>query len=282
MDVHRAPISPCPDTDDEDLELMQPSVGDADRAAQAPTEAEADFTPLAEAEGEREPGPREVDPFQYDSLEAQRAYESALRIAESENEAKAVQEFIRAAKIAEVAHEWYLAAISCRRVGDFLLTPEEPCDVERALRMYRRAISAYRECGLFVEARELAYRVKLLRLRGVGNMEFPLFHRIAFGISWATAGFGYRPLRVIVTAMVIIWIYAFLYWLADGVRWGGSHVRGNFWHALYLSGITFVTVGYGDFIPAAHVRLLAFTEGFIGAFLIGLFAAVLANRLSDG
>jgi Ion channel len=39
-------------------------------------------------------------------------------------------------------------------------------------------------------------------------------------------------------------------------------------------------VGYGDFLPATpHARLLALTEGAVGAFAMGFFVVVLANRL---
>ena len=41
-----------------------------------------------------------------------------------------------------------------------------------------------------------------------------------------------------------------------------------------------MTVGYGDLIPAAQARLIALTEGFLGAFLMGFFVVVLAQRLS--
>ena len=52
------------------------------------------------------------------------------------------------------------------------------------------------------------------------------------------------------------------------------------WRALYFSGITFATVGYGDFIPQPHARFLALTEGFLGALTMGFFVAVLAARLA--
>jgi hypothetical protein len=37
---------------------------------------------------------------------------------------------------------------------------------------------------------------------------------------------------------------------------------------------------YGDFMPAPHARLVALTEGFLGAFLIGFFVVVLAHGLA--
>jgi hypothetical protein len=48
---------------------------------------------------------------------------------------------------------------------------------------------------------------------------------------------------------------------------------------MYFSGIPFATEGYGDFLPAPHARLLALTEGAVGAFTLGFVVVVLANRL---
>ena len=48
---------------------------------------------------------------------------------------------------------------------------------------------------------------------------------------------------------------------------------------MYFRGLPFTTVGYGDFLPAPHARLLALTEGAVGAFTMGFFVVVLANRL---
>ena len=51
------------------------------------------------------------------------------------------------------------------------------------------------------------------------------------------------------------------------------------WQAIYFSGITFATIGYGDFVPAPHMRLIAFTEGALGALSMSFFVVVLASRL---
>ena len=48
---------------------------------------------------------------------------------------------------------------------------------------------------------------------------------------------------------------------------------------MYFSGIPFAPAGDGDFLPAPHARLLAWTEGAVGAFTMGFFVVVLANRL---
>lgn len=245
-----------------------------------PEDAEADFVPLqTEEEAERQ-ARRDRDPFQSDSLKAQEAFDSAAAAAAAGDEERAVQEYLRAAKIAESAREWYLAAVACQQVADFLLSPDPPCDLERAFRMYRRAIAAYEQCGLFAEARELAYRQMYIKMRRGAELGLRLSQRMELWLHWRIAGFGFRPLRVIGTAAVLVLGFGVLFWAINGVHHTAGTERVDLWQSIYFSGITFATVGYGDFVPAEGARFLALVEGFIGAFTMGLFVAVLANRLS--
>jgi hypothetical protein len=246
-----------------------------------PTEPEADFVPLSDASpggGQRE---EEIDPFQYDSLQAQKAFDEAVAAQEAGRAEEAVEHYIRASKTAETAGEWYLAAVSCQRVGDFLANPRPPYDMERAFRMYRRAVAAYERCGLFAEARALAYYQMVLKLRRARELKLPLFQRIELFLFWATSGFGYRPLRVVATAATTILLYGSYYWMTGGIVQNHAPGPVDLRTAIYFSGITFATVGYGDFVPAPAFRLVALTEGFLGAMLMGLFVAVLAHRLSS-
>jgi hypothetical protein len=66
-----------------------------------------------------------------------------------------------------------------------------------------------------------------------------------------------------------IWLWALAYWVLQ--------VAENFEAALYLSTITFSTVGYGDVIPAADWRLLAALEGVTVFLIIGWSTAYLVT-----
>ena len=241
--------------------------------------AEADFAPLLDLGPGERADLTEVDPSQADSLHAQAAFERAVAAAAQGDEALAIAEYLKASKIAETAREWYLAAVACHRVGDFLQHPRPPVDLERAFRMYRRAIAAYEQCGLSAEARHLTYTLMRLRLRRARVLRLPVHQRLELGLYWATAGFGLRPLRVIGTALTLVLLYGCLYWAMAGVVPVHTPEPLTLWHTIYFSGITFATVGYGDFLPAPHARLLALTEGVVGAFTMGFFVVVLANRL---
>jgi hypothetical protein len=222
----------------------------------------------------------EGDPYQADSLHAQAAFDRAVTAAAQGDEALAITEYLKASKIAETAREWYLAAVACHRVGNFLQHPRPPVDLERAFRMYRRAIAAYEQCGLVAEARHLTYALMRLRLRRAPVLRLSVRQRLELALYGATAGFGLRPLRVIGTALTLMLLYGLAYWAIAGVVAVHAPEPLTLGHMIYFSGITFATVGYGDFLPGApHARLLALTEGVVGAFTMGFFVVVLANRL---
>ena len=246
-----------------------------------PVDIQADFLPVTDNQIKKRKADRGAEPTHYDSLQAQDAFDRAVKAAENGQEELAVENYLKASNLAEAAREWYIAAVSCQRVGDFLRTPKPPCDLERAFRMYRRAVGAYRNCGLIAEARELSYRIMCMRMRRSRDLRLPWWQRIELVAFWAIAGFGHRPSRVVSSAFVIVLGYATLYWSIGGILSSAPTEGIAFQQAVYFSGTTFSTVGYGDYIPAPHAQLLALTEAALGSFTMGLFVAVLANRLNS-
>jgi len=247
-------------------------------AAPSPENVDADFAPLGEGEARR--GRGKPDPHHAESLRVKEAFDLAAGAAAAGDEEEAVRQYLKASNLAEAAREWYLAAVSCERVGDFLRNPKPPEDLERAFRMYRRAVAAYEQCGLYDDARRLAYRLMRFKMQNGRRLRLPLHKRIELRVYWATAGFGYRPLRIVGTAVAMVFAYAVLFSATDGVVTTGAQPRAaNFWECVYFSAITFSTVGYGEFVPAPHIRLAASTEGALGVFAIGFFAVALTNRL---
>lgn len=51
--------------------------------------------------------------------------------------------------------------------------------------------------------------------------------------------------------------------------------------ALYFSGVTFATIGYGDIVPAGHARCVAVIEGLSGVLLASCFVVSLVRRHVD-
>ncbi len=109
----------------------------ADAAPSAPPAEplQADFAPPQDNQGAD-------DPYLRDSALAQTLFDRATAEAAAGDEEHAVVHLLRAAKLAETAREWHLAADAFHQLGDVYLSPEPPCDLDRALRLYRRAVAA--------------------------------------------------------------------------------------------------------------------------------------------
>ena len=239
----------------------------------------ADLAPPAPSSPARGVG-LDTDPYFRDSILAREAFDRAVREESEGDEEDAVLSFMRASKLAEGAREWYLTAVASHKVGDLLLTPAPPYDLEHAFRMHRRAIAAYEACGHYAEARRLSFRLNCLKMRRGRELGLSRRTRAELFLFWAVAGFGYRPLRVIGLAFWVVVLYGVVYHATGGVvRNGPGAGPVGFLDAVYFSGVTFATVGYGDFLPAPFARPLALTEGAIGAFAMSFFVVVLANRL---
>jgi hypothetical protein len=245
-----------------------------------PVDLQPDFAPLTETQGDRKDVQASGDPYHHDSLLAQEAFQRAADAVGRGDEAEAVQQYLVASKLAEMAHEWYLAAICFHRVGDFLQHPKPPSDLERAFRMYRRAIAAYEQSGYFDEAHRLSYRITWLKLRRARALGLGRFRRAELFAYWLLAGFGYRPLRVLCCAMTVVVLFGAAYWELNGVVAARDFGRPlNFWDCVYFSGTTFTTLGYGDLMPGPGARLLALAESTLGMFTMGFLVVVFANRL---
>jgi hypothetical protein len=84
-----------------------------------------------------------------------------------------------------------------------------------------------------------------------------------------------RVLRAVIGVLslhvVEIWIFGFAYWLSLALPGAGS-VVGTFepgiLDTVYLSAMTYSTVGFGDVAPHGAIRFIAGAEAVLGLFLI--------------
>jgi len=120
----------------------------------------------------------------------------------------------------------------------------------------------------------------------------------------AIYGYGEKPWNVILSAGILIFVFAILFSfigianpeiidlkgitvnlnngnIVDSASKGllKNNVIRNIPDSLYFSLITFTTLGYGDFRPLEGLgRILAGSEAFIGAFMMALFVYTFARR----
>ena len=84
------------------------------------------------------------------------------------------------------------------------------------------------------------------------------------------SGFGKSPSRILLTSVVILLIFSIGYFVAG---------LGGFGDCMYMSGITFFTIGYGEVgIMNSVSKALAVTEGGFGLVMMAYMVTVMCNR----
>ncbi|MCG8539069.1 MAG: potassium channel family protein [Clostridia bacterium] len=100
------------------------------------------------------------------------------------------------------------------------------------------------------------------------------------------------PFRIFLLSIIVILIFSIIYLytgfeIVDGdyIRYYPSFSFGlttkHFWKAVYLSVITFSTVGYGNVIPCGFGEVFACIEMIFGVAYFGLFTGTIFNRYVD-
>ncbi|CAD7776493.1 Pentapeptide repeats (8 copies) [Candidatus Methanoperedenaceae archaeon GB37] len=140
--------------------------------------------------------------------------------------------------------------------------------LEEALRMH------YRRCEV---------RRKLLRERGWINCLRSWIYDL-FILKLLT-GYGVKISRPLVASAIIISIFAFLFWLTNGiVKNVNGTVAPDFFDYVYHSVITFTSLGYSNIQPnlaVGHIpQVLAAAESMLGALMMALLIFTITYRVS--
>lgn len=113
--------------------------------------------------------------------------------------------------------------------------------------------------------------------RGVKGFIKHVFLWFVLTFSWIVWGHGEKPSRTLSFGVLVIFISAGFYTLGEMLKNGIVYKLG-FFEALYFSGITFATVGYGDITPLGFCKMIAMIEAFCAIFVIPLFITGLARK----
>ncbi len=96
-------------------------------------------------------------------------------------------------------------------------------------------------------------------------------------------GYGERPIRVVLTACLVVLGFAVVYFLyppseLSNAGWGELLAR--MWYSFYFSLVSFTTLGYGEWIkhPDNWLRYLGGVQSFIGLFLTALFLVTFTRK----
>ncbi|MCX5668197.1 MAG: pentapeptide repeat-containing protein [Candidatus Omnitrophica bacterium] len=146
---------------------------------------------------------------------------------------------------------------------------------------YRALKNYFLHNGMYNDASWAAFKEKTMeRLMLKKSRNWHYIPSLFMDIS---CGYGEKPHRIVISALLIIFGFATAFWSLGGIESSINPSCTLTWSDyLYHSAVTFTTVGYGDIIPKAYslFRLMAATEAFLGVFLTGLFIFTLARKYS--
>jgi hypothetical protein len=99
---------------------------------------------------------------------------------------------------------------------------------------------------------------------------------------WITGGF-LKPYRFIMMALTVLLFFSGLYMFPSLEFHSGNTVYHSLTlgRALYFSGVTFATIGYGDITPVGVSRLLAVLEGLLGILIMSSFLVAVVKKYID-
>ena len=136
--------------------------------------------------------------------------------------------------------------------------------------------------GLYEDASWAAYRELTMQRKHFFESKNPrYFPSLLMDIL---SGYTEKPNRVILSALGIILLFGFIYFVTGAVRPTiDSSAIVSSWDHVYFSFITFTTVGFGDFVPKPFlwVKILVSIEAFSGPFMAGLYVFTLTRRYSS-
>lgn len=103
--------------------------------------------------------------------------------------------------------------------------------------------------------------------------------------GWLARAHGLRRRKVLLGVYGVILLHVIEIWLFGAAIWlllfepGAGMIGGQqhaaFLEAIYLSAVTFTTVGFGDVVPVGPIRFLAGTEALTGFILLTWSASFL-------
>ena len=94
-------------------------------------------------------------------------------------------------------------------------------------------------------------------------------------------GYGERPLWVLFVGLATVIVFALMHMWRTIIETGTSNLTHDFLTCLYFSGVTFTTLGFGDFCPTGTLgRIFSVSEASLGAVLLALFTVSISRKFS--
>jgi uncharacterized protein YjbI with pentapeptide repeats len=176
----------------------------------------------------------------------------------------------------------YSTLKNCRHKLDRVVIQERDGNIVEASDVYLNLKNYFRGEGLYEISGDYYFREKLME-RKMNYSSKKLFNKLLWLKSLAYSalcGYGEKPYRVILSSLVIIFMFGLIYWMFSGLE-SGTNNGINWYDNFYFSVVTFTTLGFGDIHPidSIFIKFCTMLEAFTGAFMIALFVLTFGRRM---
>ena len=156
--------------------------------------------------------------------------------------------------------------------GSYIIGEEKKGEYYFAERVYRQLKKWYTDAGIYDTAGEFFFREMTVKRKALKWWPNPL-NRASSKLISMLCGYGERPFRVVISALVVIFVLAMAY------RFGGLDLP----YSIYFSAVSFTALGYGSWAytpPVDWVQGVGAAESFIGVFMIALFLVTFIRKMT--
>lgn len=160
--------------------------------------------------------------------------------------------------------------------GNYILIDEKEEHFPPAAITYRRLKQWYTNAGMYDEAGKFYYREMEAKRKELKWWPKP-WHRAWSKFLSLICGYGERPLRVVISAVVVVFGLAAIYFFL------GAFSSGTFAGCLYYSVVSFTALGYGSWVfpePESWAKGLGAAEAALGVFMIALFLVTFVRKMT--
>ena len=166
--------------------------------------------------------------------------------------------------------------------GNYIVGEEEEGDFTIAADTYRRLKQWHTTAGMYDRAGEFYYREMTAKRKNYWwqGIQSKSFQKLLYG-AWSKflsvlCGYGERPLRVVISALVVVLGSALIYFAI------GTLTPNTFPNSLYYSAVSFTALGYGRWAPepTGWVKGLGAAEAFAGVFMMALFLITFTRKMT--
>ncbi|MBD3183851.1 hypothetical protein GF312_16320 [Candidatus Poribacteria bacterium] len=216
------------------------------------------------------------------NMEFEKAGESYRRAGEAYKETGKWREvaisYQYSGEACRTARAWRAAGLSYAQSGNAYKNAGMWTGAEES---YCNAKTAYTEAGAYEDAGKMYYEEMVMKRM---YMKKHSVKRFIYYLYDLICGYGEKPKNVIISCLVVIFLFAFIYFTSNGIVYKGvlnihDGIMAKILYSIYYSVSVFATLGHAEFEPKVYMRPFIMIEALIGIFMIVLFVLVFGRKM---